>query len=127
MFYTRSDRCDATSRASTRVGARCRVRRVNHRVFDAVRVVRVVVVDARPSRVRVENQGRDFGPTHDEENDASTDGASRGSGRGRRERVDVDSVSAFIDRARRIERLRVGWCVDSNALGVVLENASCRS
>ena len=127
MFYTRSERCDATPCASTCVGARRRVGRVNHRVFDVVRVVRVVVVDARPSRARVENQVRDSGPLDDDENDAYTDGASRGLARGRRESVDVDAFSAFIDRARRIRRLRVGWCVDSNALCVVLEDISRRS
>ena len=98
MLYTRRDRRDATPRASTRVNARHHVGRVNHRVFDVVRDVRVVVVDARPSGTRVQNQVRDFGPMKDDENDASADGASRGSGRQRRERVDVDFFSAFIDR-----------------------------
>ena len=99
LFYTRRGRCDATPRASTRVNARHHVGRVNHRVFDVVRDVRDVVDFARPSRARVQNQVRDFGPMKDDENDASADGASRGSGRQRRERVDVDSSSAFIDRA----------------------------
>jgi len=81
MFYTRRVRYDATPRASTRVDARHHVGRVNHRVFDVVRDVRVVVDFARPSRARVQNQVRDFGPTKDDENDASADGASRGSGR----------------------------------------------
>lgn len=127
LFYTRRGRYDATPRASARVDARRRVERVNHRVFDAVRVVRVVVVGARPSIARVENQVRDFGRMTNVENDAFTDGASRFWARGRRESVDVDSCSAFNDRALRIRRLRVGWRVDSNALGVVLENASRRS
>ena len=81
MLYTRRDRCDATPRASARVDARHHVGHVNHRVFDVVRDVRVVVDFARPSRVRVQNQVRDFGPMKDDENDASANGASRGLGR----------------------------------------------